>query len=1204
MALPRNNAANDRFSILTRVGATPAEQAIIDKQKREFLKLRMKRTLADIVHDFSRPFLDSEIDIKVLIEVFLLTCLDEPTADEVNELGAYYRFCTTDAQAKVQYKRAKHQYLSKYNIPETQPLEVSLQSGDEEEAGLNDIDQLYNILKGTIDPVTGAASGVPDVVRKWYIDAQTGNPIKKYEQWREASYRPAAPPHKNNLCKDNANDADPATKWGGDTILDTIRYEGPQGFEGCIIGSGFNYGLLYDVAGNLHAYSLGADGKRILDRVLDGDNNSIESLKAQILLLPNATPEDKQRRILYLLAKLHGDGDQGNSASSTIWNDAGGREVNITYVSNDILEIEDKDDYQTRDMIGTGPTELKYYFYSNVPPRQTLTEEQSNRVRTFLGVPAGVAVGTPLEPYIRGKLTAIMTDVNTYFQTVIDSMRNGNTPRYVLRAKGAATPAGEVSIFQEDANKRYVVKFAAPGSKILQLAHLTGALIDLLEKCYQYTTMQQLIADINVMGVPADAGEISSTYAIFENDIKLRQYLGVHSFFKPKVIQSEINKIFSGNLTIANKDSIFTQLVMAFKKFVTVPNIPYNVICLFIVVAFMQLTMPPRVSFISHRTGNRGLLINNDIENRKTWIDKFFTSPTTHPFIRTILLRYMKGSIPNMGTLNGGRFFPSNAAIPSTDAYSLGDAALRTAIFTDAIFWASETLNTTPNITSSAIPIDFSIFEPFITTILSRVFAPGTLPPAFSRQAWPAIQNVVNGDRAVPIPGIPDLASVEDFIVKNQVLVLKGEKAPESVNKPTVKSIVNAMAEPEKRAKFFAIKQNNKGSASIKMRAAVDVTTSLQKNKGARTVLSAMKRFREDIAKVFRDIALAVTLPDRTSIATRLTKTISEYSSATTPAILSRQVLAASKALGISRQAISSYLDIGTAKMSVKVQRGGGEAEPSEDVDVPSGITNLIDAVTYLFMLFEDEDGNELKEPELDVHTFQWIVTELILAAIATDMDPNAHLLYAIAAVSDFGALRNPHDIIKGFKALKDHEYISNGFWETVPYFNIIDELAADFEAAAPSWTLETRVEQTVMLQDILKELTSEEYLGELPVEEKARAIEEHISYLSYAREDPRVLPDFNRLYALSPETMKSILLERISKLVAIKRQKPGLNVSKLTMRSGGVTTPTVLQQRLPAAVPVAYGGARKSRSRKHLRRTRKRGAAAARRRRTIRRRK
>lgn len=1208
---PRNNIASDLFSVIDKPELVPG-------QKEAFLKLRMKRILADIVHDYGKPFIDANITpIEVLFNYLLngLRTVRAPTDADILDLEGFYNSCTTDAQAKIHYRFAKQQYLSRYNITEILSEDFGRKTGNEIDEVGNE-DDLWNRLRGM-----GRI--------KWYIDAQIGNPIKTYEQWRKSNNANGI---NNILCKDNAIASDPATKWDGQGYLTVEQKDDALHFPGYIIGVGYNC-ILFRDAGKLYSIWENDDRTEITNY-----NNSIESLKAQIQMIPAA---ETSRRVRILLRKQNGDAHQGYTSSSTLWDNT------AIEVTNDILEAAGRDDYRTRRVILTTPTELKYTNYDAELP-VNLTAEQAVKVRRFWGVG------------IENQLAAIDVQVQGYFQAIIDGMRNDLSPRYVMRRIAGAPidenivvppHLGEYSINIHDGHYAYVVKFQAPGGDKAVMANVTGSLIDLIEKCYLYELYLNKVAEIRALLPPPAAGNITQKYSIFENSITLRQYLGVYSMYKPKVHQKKIDSIFSTTISFIAKDALFMQLIHIMKQYITVPNVPYNLINLFIVATTLQVTMPTRVprGSIRNQPISRADIINNDINRRQGWIESFYKNPLTHPFIRTILLLYVTGTVQigaARSILKGGRCFLETGEIRS--AYDLGDPVLSTAIFNGAEFW--------PTIASEAAiqgkpAIGMSAFEPFITSILIKLFT--YIPPVFVLPVpvgTPENTAIIIGrERAIPVSGMPDIPSVEDFIVKLHTT------SPEEIEESKdLKDIIEKITPPAVLSHYLSNKKSRPGRK---------ISLDKSSNTYVKVLNGSGINFKKEIYNVFKDGQPTFL---------QLKRILLRYSSID-PRTMARELNSILTTL--EKEIIdfnrNKYFKISTGSILLLLQGGGAHVDPNEnseeqDTYRPSGLDSMISAISKLYMSFEGE------EKEIDIHTFQNVVSDLVYATIAVDTDPSAYRIYAISAVSEFNALRDPNDIIAGFNQLKEDEYISNGFWETVPYYNVLDELAAEFAAMAPSWVLDTKEDQLDVFNTILTELT----IDKETVGEQVAILNKYISYLTNLKDNLINLPEYNRLYTLTPDDMRNAIDSKITEINAIvqssthtfesiqalseeeqqayisklthkeftelikpipsnqaplrwllvriwnKLHPPTIKPSPiLTSKAGpGYTRPMTIsniKQNAPTAgATIVYsstgsnrlrqgGGARRTRRRANRRRTRKaNAAAAARRRRTIRRRK
>jgi hypothetical protein len=622
MAYARVNPVGDMFRAIDDGAAAAATLQQIT-QARTFIFLRIKRILADLVHDFGRQFLDDYIDPGTLVD-FLTQGVPLPAVTPVERqaLLLFYAGCTTDAKAKIEFKNAKEAYMTAYGIAPSVRTVYTLttidQGGDE--------GQLWAALG-----VINAAAGAPAPFR-WYLDAQTGNPIRSYEVWRRAQAAGVQLPP-NGMCQDLAIKADPATKWGGEGYLTPIVRLAPLSFPGNVIGTGLTYTLTAAAAAAGVVFPITSSWGAGMNRIITNNNNSITEIKGEIIeiggnvLNAGVTPAVRSTRVRTCLGKPSGDADQGYTVSSQLWPD--GEAVKV-YTTNDILECEDKDMYNTGHTLLTGPTEITHFNYGAVPNPNLTAAETAQVYARFPGTAA--------------LLQQIGTQVEAYFTMVFNELQAGRTARFQNVLIGAPAPANS-ALSIADSARQYHVSFQAPGPNLV-LAHVAGSLIDLIEKCYIYETMLYRANKILTTVAPvAGQAVLPVEYRPFVSDVDMRTYLDVYSIFKPRVLQGELNTIFSrDNLGYDSRDALYNELVYTFHKYVTAPDIPKNIISLFLVVAFMQLTLRP--------VPVRGDLLRltrlrYEHDNRIEWSKKFFTSPSTRPFIRAVLLQYVTGILPN-----------------------------------------------------------------------------------------------------------------------------------------------------------------------------------------------------------------------------------------------------------------------------------------------------------------------------------------------------------------------------------------------------------------------------------------------------------------------------------------------------------------------------------------------------------------------------
>jgi len=1024
--ITRRNAAADYFSILP-----PVPGASLDpvgnprrQQQIDLLFLRMKRTLADLVHDYGREFIDANIDpmnSTTLVDRLLLgfNYFDAnyvPTQADQTSLRAFYTLCTTDAQAKKHFKLERQRYMDRYNISEPTRATYSI-ANDGDPGTVNQLwDQMYADFTNGVNPIY------------WYLDAQAGNPIKDYERWLRGTYPQAMQAMQANLlCKDLAYETDPATKWQG---ADLIQFA-PSRFSaitmpGYIIGAGADYGLSLNAPPNQtirsswthpNAAMQGAE----LQRDIDNYNNSIERLMAAIL-----GAGDINHKTNLLLRKPLGDAGQGYSVSSTLWAPPAAQEPIPLYVTNDILENEDKEMYHTGSTLLTGPTELTYVTTGAVAPITQLNAADSASVRANLGNALTLAS-------IDACIVPSITEANNYFETVVVQIAQDRTPRFrrVPHVPGQPIP-GPLSV--SDTTNTYHVIFQQPGDDII-LAHVVGLTIDLVEKSYMYDIMLDKAAELrNLANQPAAVAEIAGgavlpiKYRPFVSPELMRQYLGIYSIYKPKVLQGEINTIFTKrNLGYDKKDGLYNELVNAFTKFVTVPNIPKHLLSLFFVVSFLQLTMPVVPVRPSPRAIEKHTLLVHEVTQRSSWIANFF--------------RMLNNPLNQAAQALLAPFYGANGVTIVKEIQSFG-------LFLSTIIRTCFS-NPPTAFLPAGVPAAYQdiTYNDFSTYLVKLHVTPEV------KVADAVLSAVLSGDKSK----IENLKKTIDTVKEGFIRLVENliEIPPPQ---PTAADIVKAI-EPYKEIlpinEITQILKNNEIYRGYIDNQPDGWATRGYIPKNGRRLFT----FDEDGSASRR----AATIVRRSRLGGR-----------------------------------PSFFNTGGAY--------GNEDQPeSEESEGPP------DVVTDILEFIDECD--ETLAPGIDIYDLQRLIAKNITYTSALDTDTNAYSIYALSAVSAFESLHRPEDIVAGYTTLLEHPYVSNGLWDSAYR---IEDFAKAMASLPTSWPTDAEVAPLHIKE--FKEILDSLLEGDVSTD--------ILPFLAYVLEDPLSVPDYQRLYTLTPEVVVRVYQE------------------------------------------------------------------------------
>ena len=973
----RRNAAADYFSILPPVGQQLGQQQI------DLLLLRMKRTLADLVHDYGREFIDTNINPMndtTLVDRLLLGFSYfnyAPTQAEQTSLSAFYTLCTTDAQAKKHFKLERQRYMDRYNISE--PTRATYSIATEDDPGtVNQLwDQIYANFTNNVTHIY------------WYLDAQAGNPIKDYERWLRRIHPQAM--SANLLCKDLAYEIDPATKWQGAGLIQFAPARtNAITMPGYIIGAGADYSLTQNgsVINSSWTHPNAPLAGAELQRDIDNYNNSIEALKADIL-----GTGDINHKTNLLLRKPLGDAGQGYSVSSTLWAPPAGQEPIPLYVTNDILENEDKEMYHTGSTLLTGPTELNYITTGAAAPITQLNAADSAAARI------NMADANFFQP--------IILEANNYFDTVVAQIALNRTPRFRSVPNGQVQAGSLLSV--QDSTKTYHVLFQQPGDDIV-LAHVVGLTIDLVEKSYLYDVMVDKITEWNT---PANQQAIAQALAQapallpikfrpFVSPEAMRQYLGIYSIYRPKVLQQEINTIFTrNNLGYDKKDGLYNELVNAFTKFVTIQNIPKHLLSLFFVVSFLQLTMPVVPLRVGPRAIEKHTLLVHEVTQRTRWITNFF------------------GMVSN----------PLNQAAQNS-------SALLTPFY---------------GVNGVTIVKEINSFGPFLNQIIRTCFI--NPPVVFLPAGVPAAYQDINyndfSTYLVKLHLTPEVKVADAILSGNKSKIENLRKTINTVEEGFIRLIENLITNPDNPSPR-----------------AVDIVKTIKPYKKLLLIDEITKILKKnDIYRGYID-----------------------------------NQLDGWKTNGykpMDGRGLFTFQEGGASFFT-----GGADQYESEEPEGPPDV--VADILEFI------DECDETLAPGIDIYDLQRLIAKNITYTSALDTDTNAYPIYALSAVSAFESLHRPEDIVAGYTTLLDHPYVSNGLWDSAYR---IKDFAKAMASLPTSWPTDAEVAPVHI--EKFKEILDSLLEGDVTTD--------MLPFLAYVLEDPLSVPDYRRLYTLTPDVVARV---------------------------------------------------------------------------------
>lgn len=562
-----------------------------------FQLLRCKHTLADLVHDYGKPFLTDNFTKADRTSSIIDRILPGvPDADRAT-LEDFFGRCTTDAAAKKAFYSevetflfANNKNLEQYKIHEHTYEDTSV------------VNSVFQHMRNNYN--TGELY--------WYLDSQSGNIIRDYEKFRGNPI-----PFLNKFCEDAATTADPASGLNPTKI--PLRVHNSERNPLLIPAANSSLGLTLQLEKNpadTKYVRATWEGRPPIDIRGNEKTTSIENVMDTILGLPDETDEDKSIRLDWLLLKTSGDRAQAYAC-----NNAYGPDVTPIFKTLDILASYDAMFYMKCPVLVSGPNNVKFYQFRGVA-EETLSGIDATSLTTLNN-------RLDKQSHIDKLFVDAKSEIDTYFQNVMGYLEVDKVPRF---PSGAITPQP-----------------TSTGNGFLYV------LIDTLEKMYYY----QLILDkcspenirkfYDITPIPAADAVAADAVAAANNPTypakykpllspdEMRNYLRTDLFYeKACAMYSKLANIFTRIQDVSMrtertflyiKDLCFQEIRNVLRAHVTSDTCPINIIALFVTVLMLQMTIPARPSGSRDSRSGQGPLLNYSIDKRLEWIEKTLNHP-------------------------------------------------------------------------------------------------------------------------------------------------------------------------------------------------------------------------------------------------------------------------------------------------------------------------------------------------------------------------------------------------------------------------------------------------------------------------------------------------------------------------------------------------------------------------------------------------
>lgn len=575
------------------VGVAPQSFFIKYGTDRDFHVLRCKHTLADLVHDYGKQFLDAYFTADQIIDRIResYTTLDDA---DIEVLRSFFTQCTTDAAAKNAFYKELESFLFRNN-------EVSFDNYDAEYTHA-ELDALFNAI---ILSMNGQGP------LYWYLDSQSGNIIKKYEDHRK---RTVSGSYNNRFCVDAATYADPGSGLDPTKIssLEIVNNDTPITLPRNISSLGKDIRLEFGAPNTVNASWVSPTDPE--SHIEIHSNERTSSIENVCRMIENISGEDIQLRLDWLFLKTSGDRAQAYSCNNYY------DPVQPIFKTLDILASLDAIFYMKCPVLLSGPNHVKLYQFGG-QPIQTLSDDEVRELTRLYGQFDGegkLSITGDKKIELDKFFDTSFNAINDYFSRIITSLE-----------------MNKVVIF----NKTTDPTLQTPNHAITGFLY---TLLDTIEKIHYFQNMSEK----NIVGNREQFTTIMPIPSVSENTqvphkypIKYKPILGqgdMNEYFrtdlfynKSSVLYNNIANIFTSvmsNSTNSNmsfmhvKDTLFQEISNNINRFTTSGVCPVNLISLFITILMLAVTIPSRVESTTFSRSGRATLINRAIDQRIVWI--------------------------------------------------------------------------------------------------------------------------------------------------------------------------------------------------------------------------------------------------------------------------------------------------------------------------------------------------------------------------------------------------------------------------------------------------------------------------------------------------------------------------------------------------------------------------------------------------------
>ncbi len=550
-----------------------------------FNLLRCKHTLADLVHDYGKQFLDAYFTPDQIINRIRSSYTTISDAD-MDELRNFFALCTTDAAAKKTFYKELDTFLFQKNKSSFDTYTGGI------EYTTSELDTLFETMLGNMNS-TGSLY--------WYLDSQSGNIIKKYEDYR---IRRSPGSEKNNFCVDAASIADPGSG------IDPTKISSLN-----VLETGIPVILPKEISALGKTLTLTANSATDVNALWDGSaeisirsNERTTSIENVCRIISGITEDNTEQRLDWLFLKTSGDRAQAYSCN-TIYNP-----IRPIFKTLDILASIDAMLYKKCPVLLSGPNSIKLYQFGE-QPEQTLTDDEAAILLQIYGpVDTDGRISEENQLKINTLFDNTIAIIENYFnETLLEAITSNNV---LLFSKGSGP-------IQQGPNHA-----------------ITGflyTLIDTIEKIHCFQTIlgknnednRALFYDIkplpgslpvkySVKYKPLLGGE--NTFNYFRTDLFYNKSTVMYNNIAT-IISSLVSNSENSNMSFMHvKDTLFQEISNNINRFTTSGVCPVNLISLFITVLMLAVTTPVRPESTTFSRSGRTTLINRAIDQRNAWI--------------------------------------------------------------------------------------------------------------------------------------------------------------------------------------------------------------------------------------------------------------------------------------------------------------------------------------------------------------------------------------------------------------------------------------------------------------------------------------------------------------------------------------------------------------------------------------------------------